>query len=540
MSNTSALVGQGSYGCVFRPPIPCVDSPNTNMDQKVSKVLTTDNANKEFDEYNQIARADPNNEYYLGKPQKCSMSEADYKAFVENSGCRVLKPNTTYSDYRLLQYLDGGSDLDDFARVHLTKFLSTWPQRQSDYFWLNAHKLFLGLKQFATNNVIHDDLKPQNIVFKFDLAKDTMDFNFIDFGLARVLSSLRINVMTRYMDRPFHWSRPMEQGFTSNKLHLDDFSMSVSDDEIIAHYTKEFTDILLQKKEINRYGIRPDSFMLLHDYVNDRLNPNTTVIVEQRIKSCIQGMMMYRADVDNFCRKTINTTDTYALGFSLNHVANKMHRKGAIPDNEYMRYHQFFEKMYDFNLFTRMDNIDAIITEYESVLELNGVLRRLGKRFVNHKVEKKDYTSIVKAVLALNHNQAKAVAALSPLDSSSDVSSSPKCPPGKERNPLTRRCVKVCPAGQTRVNGRCKKAPKVKAPSPSCPPGKERNPATGRCIAICPAGQTRVNGRCKKAPKVKTPTPSCPAGKERNPATGRCIMICPAGKTRRNGKCVKP
>ena len=183
-----------------------------------------------------------------------------------------------------------------------------------------------------------------------------------------------------------------------------------------------------------------------------------------------------------------------------------------------------------------MDNIDAIITEYESVLELNGVLRRLGKRFVNHKVEKKDYTSIVKAVLALNHNQAKAVAALSPLDSS-DLLADSSCPPGKERNPFTRRCVKVCPAGQTRVNGRCKKAPKVKAPSPSCPPGKERNPATGRCIAICPAGQTRVNGRCKKAPKVKTPTPSCPPGKERNPAT---IMICPPGKTRRNGKCVKP
>jgi hypothetical protein len=332
----------------------------------------------------------------------------------------------------------------------------------------------------------------------------------------------------------------MEQGFTSNKLHLDDFSMSVSDDEIIAHYTKEFTDILLQNKEKNRYGIRPDSFMLLHDYVNDRLNPNTTAIVEERIKSCIQGMMMYRADVDGFCRKTINTTDTYALGFSLNHVANKMHRKGAIPDNEYMRYHQFFEKMYDFNLFTRMDNIDAIITEYESVLELNGVLRRLGKRFVNNKVEKKDYTSIVKAVLALNHNKAKVVAALSPLDSSSDASSSPACPPGKERNPFTRRCVKVCPAGQTRINGRCKKAPKVKAPSPSCPPGKERNPATGRCIAICPAGQTRVNGRCKKVPKAKTSSPSCPPGKERNPATGRCIMICPAGKTRRNGRCVKP
>ena len=536
MSKSPALVGQGSYGCVFRPTIPCGDAPNTNMEQKVSKVLTTANANNESREYNQIARADPKNEYYLGKPQKCSMSELDYKAFVENSGCRILKPNTTYSDYRLLQYLDGGSDLEDFAQVHLTKFLSTWPQRQSDYFWLNAHKLFMGLKQFAANNIIHDDLKPQNIVFKFDLSKDTMDFNFIDFGLAKNLSSLRMNVETRYVDRLFHWSRPMEQGFASNKLHLDDFLVS-PDHDIIAYFTKEFLDILIQNKKTNQYGIRPDSFMLLHDYTEDSLNKNTTLIIEERLKSCIQGMLAYRTDIDAFCRKTINTTDSYALGFSLNYVANEMHMKGAFADNEYIRYHQFFEKLFDFNLFTRWDNIDMIINEYESVLELNGVLRRLGKRFVNHKVEKKDYTSIVKAVLALSRQQAKVVGALSPLDSASSPYTKPvSCPPGKERNPLTRRCVKTCLAGQTRVNGRCKKAPLVKA----CPPGKERNPATGRCIAICPAGQTRVNGRCKKAPKVKTPTPSCPAGKERNPATGRCIMICPPGKTRRNGKCVKP
>ena len=493
MSKASTLVGQGSYGCVFRPTIPCVDSPNTNMDQKISKVLTTPNADKESREYDQIARADPKSEYYLGKPQKCSMSEADYTAFVEKSGCRILKPNTTYSDYRLLQYLDGGSDLDDFARVHLTKFLSTWPQRQSDYFWLNAHKLFMGLKQFAANNVIHDDLKPQNIVFKFDLAKDTMDFNFIDFGLARNLSSLRMNVETRYIDRSFHWSRPMEQGFASNKLHLDDFLVA-SDDDIITHFTKEFTDIILQNTVKNRYGIRPDSFLLLHEYVNDQLNPNTTVIVEERIKSCIQGMMMYRNDVDAFCRKTINTTDSYALGFSLNHVANKMQKKGAIPDNEYMRYHQFFERIYDFNLFTRMENIDAIITEYESVLELNCVLHRLGKRFVNHKVENKDYTSIVKAVLALTHNQAKAAAALSPSTSTASSTKPASCPSGKERNPFTRRCVKVCPTGQTRVNGRCKKNLMAKA----CPKGKERNPETGRCIKVCPAGKTRRNGRCVK------------------------------------------
>ena len=42
---------------------------------------------------------------------------------------------------------------------------------------------------------------------------------------------------------------------------------------------------------------------------------------------------------------------------------------------------------------------------------------------------------------------------------------SPPCPPGKVRNPKTKRCVKA-------------KAPATK----SCPPGKVRNPKTGRCI----------------------------------------------------------
>lgn len=44
------------------------------------------------------------------------------------------------------------------------------------------------------------------------------------------------------------------------------------------------------------------------------------------------------------------------------------------------------------------------------------------------------------------------------------------CPPGKVRNPKTRRCVKA-------------KAPKPSAP---CPPGKVRNPKTGRCIKLKP------------------------------------------------------
>ena len=70
---------------------------------------------------------------------------------------------------------------------------------------------------------------------------------------------------------------------------------------------------------------------------------------------------------------------------------------------------------------------------------------------------------------------------------SQQVKSQKVCPPGKEINPLTGRCIKT-------------KTQKV------CPPGKEINPLTGRCIKT-------------KTQKV------CPPGKKINPITGRCIKI---------------
>jgi hypothetical protein len=155
----------------------------------------------------------------------------------------------------------------------------------------------------------------------------------------------------------------------------------------------------------------------------------------------MEGIMHYKNDWDLLIQKSLETSDTYSLGFTLNYVANQMHKKGAIADDEYSRFHQFFEKLFDLNVFTRWNNIDAIINEYESVLLLNGVLRRLGKKFRNHSVVADNNRSIVRLI---------------PSTSVKNSLSKP-CEPGKERNPKTRRCIKICPPGKTRRNGRCVK-----------------------------------------------------------------------------------
>jgi len=140
------------------------------------------------------------------------------------------------------------------------------------------------------------------------------------------------------------------------------------------------------------------------------------------------------------------------------------------------------------------------------------------------------------------------------------------CPAVKpDYNPKTKRCVKKCPDGKYRNKGfKCvstkkvvaknsKKAlPKANAVLGPCPAGKERNPKTKRCVKVCPKGYKRdANFKCTYsasahgalAPRI-VPVAEvkkvCEGGKELNPVTNRCVKACPNGTMRNTRfKCVK-
>lgn len=125
------------------------------------------------------------------------------------------------------------------------------------------------------------------------------------------------------------------------------------------------------------------------------------------------------------------------------------------------------------------------------------------------------------------------------------------CPPGKERNPLTNRCInikhsKTQKADRATHNKTTKNAKNAKNGNNGnnlkpCPPGKQRNPLTKRCINIksstiihapihAPVPHTplviapETHNKTVKTVKTKTFKP-CPPGKQRNPLTNRCITI---------------
>jgi hypothetical protein len=92
---------------------------------------------------------------------------------------------------------------------------------------------------------------------------------------------------------------------------------------------------------------------------------------------------------------------------------------------------------------------------------------------------------------------------------------------------------------------------KEEKPDKECPEGKEINPVTKRCVKICDKDKIRnqLTGKCEKIKTKKTDKvdkvdkvdKECPEGKEINPITKRCIKICDKDKTRnpKTGKCEK-
>jgi hypothetical protein len=86
------------------------------------------------------------------------------------------------------------------------------------------------------------------------------------------------------------------------------------------------------------------------------------------------------------------------------------------------------------------------------------------------------------------------------------------CPPGKELNIKTNRCVKIKPVSIIKIirDKKKKLEEELSKKTKECPPGKVLNQITGRCNKIK-----------SKTIKIK----ECPPGKMLNPKTNRCVKI---------------
>jgi serine/threonine protein kinase len=166
-SNKPKIIGKGTYGCVYRPPLQC-DPPCTKpkCTKGVSKLLRNKDAIVELASFNYTHNLDPL--YIITDPPILCKPGNNLKA----KGCKAKQiKKANYENLSLLIYDDLGMDIDKYLYEHYT-------QDELKRFLTNFANIFYGLVDMWRNGVIHDDIHPKNIVIDKDF-----NVKLIDYGL---------------------------------------------------------------------------------------------------------------------------------------------------------------------------------------------------------------------------------------------------------------------------------------------------------------------------------------------------------------------
>ena len=464
------IIGEGAYGCVHKPSIHCKTPPNPGFDYKnyVSKIMKTKNAQKELEEFVIIGKLDPTNEYHLGEPILCKpqLVEENIKSAI--SKCKHINFSDIEAhpdNYSLLVLKFGGPDLKALSNEYLTKYLEKDKEQRVDTFWLEVHHLLKGLKFFKDSGIVHNDIKPQNILFNLTDGK----MKYIDFGLMRpkkeVINSSKSN--KNYLG-VYHWSYPFDCGLM-NIQQFNNYFRRKPNRRLF--WKDQLSELIVADSNVNSLNLpinNPKSFSILFTYLNPDNTIPTTATQYGYIDSFFDGFdeVIKTKSYDTVLNDITDSIDVFGLGFTLQFMANSFKQLNALSLEQFTRLSTFFHKMYDFNPSTRTIDIDALLNEYENILLEIGVLTRLKKSFQNNVLVNKPPASPVIMEQSKNDEKSKSKSTskhLSPelqefanKDATEIVTeivteiATKICPEGKDLNPNTNRCVKKCAPGFSR------------------------------------------------------------------------------------------
>ena len=166
------LIGEGSYGCIFKPIVTCQKKINVPKNT-IGKVFVD---YSEFDlektiQY-KIKKIDPNNEFTIPLYNICDIAKFSKKDEV-NKCTLISNKENTLTEYPQLIYKYGGKDLKNIYKNEkgsVLKFMNLF---------IKFRPLLVGLKKMINVKYVHQDIKPPNILY--DKKADKL--YLIDFGI---------------------------------------------------------------------------------------------------------------------------------------------------------------------------------------------------------------------------------------------------------------------------------------------------------------------------------------------------------------------
>ena len=395
----SQIIGQGAYGCVYKPYIPCkkrsIRLPNGSTQNLVSKFMYTNEANKELKEFKIIHQADPTNKFHLGIPTICQPDYnnksivADLKQCVLNETDNLYETQSDKKQFSVLTFPYGGVNLKDFVKTHLDKFTDL---NKIDEFWEKCVlNLFDGLVMFRNNNIIHYDLKPHNILFD----KATMSMKYIDFGMMKKRSEfISESSNNENPNAGIHWSYPFENGFVLPNV-LNEYAMlSLTSKK---QFAKQFQSVIVKHTKTKRGAIdiglsigHPDNVSYIFDFTLYKKGNKTSIAqynkyASKEVASFFTGLDKIVATAISsdfkkngegqsvnkiFIEMTADAIDVYGLGFTLKYVLMAFYKKNLVSSTFFTQLSQLLETMYTMNPLERELDVKLLRDKYKQILKI--------------------------------------------------------------------------------------------------------------------------------------------------------------------------
>ena len=227
-----SLLSEGGYGCVFFPSINC-DGSSMKTKKYVSKIQKNDkSAKNEIKIGKKIQTVKNYNKFFVPVLKYCRVDVGTIEDEDINK-CTILKKKPT-ADYIVMKikYIDGNPFLDYIIKNKnnsqiIKNIISSY------------NHLLGGLQQLIDLNIIHFDLKSENVMFNNRLELP----HILDFGISIDLSTFDFKTIDKnlrnafYVYAPQYYTWPLEIHYLSYLLHESDDP----DYDVIESMANEFT-----------------------------------------------------------------------------------------------------------------------------------------------------------------------------------------------------------------------------------------------------------------------------------------------------------
>jgi serine/threonine protein kinase len=354
------LIGEGAYGCVFKPSLPCSD--NSIIDKgKISKFMLSSDALKEIEEYAIIAKLDPKGQYYTGSPRRCTIKNSPEveraikkcKIFKKKFNNKSMKQITNESS--LLIIGDGGEDLEKWVK-NVVKSKNVI--EEVSIFWKEMIRLFKGLKAFKKYQIIHHDLKPQNVVYKTQTKRG----NFIDFGLMRSIKSEASKCKEiSGCKSSSHWNYPTGNIFMNRKKFDIISKQTLEEREITFVKHLKYIDTKVDIPFVNSFSIMKSYLFKSDDKYRQSLFEDNYLLEWKELLFSIK-----QDNYNTFLNKAFYGFDVFGFGFTLMYVLGRV--KQFMDPLIVKRLDNLFFKMMTPNIFLQI-SIEESIIEYEEIIK---------------------------------------------------------------------------------------------------------------------------------------------------------------------------